>query len=40
MRAHRTAVDQKGRTVEYSINLIRGDYFKYSYRLMADEMAP
>ena len=40
MRAHRTAVDKTGRTVEYSINLIRGDYFKYSYRLMANEMEP
>ena len=38
MRAHRTSRDARGRTVEIAENLIRGDYYKYSFSLRAGEV--
>jgi GntR family transcriptional regulator len=38
MRAHRISRDTKGRTVEIAENLIRGDYYRYSFNLRADEV--
>ena len=38
MRAHRTSRDGRGRTLEIAENLIRGDYYKYSFSLKAGEV--
>jgi GntR family transcriptional regulator len=40
MRTHRTSRDTRGRTVEIAVNLIRGDYYKYSFSLRAEEVEP
>jgi GntR family transcriptional regulator len=37
MKAHRTSRDTSGRTLEIAENLIRGDYYKYSFSLQANE---
>ena len=38
IKAHRTSRDSRGRTLEIAENLIRGDYYKYSFSLKADEV--
>ncbi len=38
MKAHRTSRDTSGRTLEIAENLIRGDYYKYSFSLLASEV--
>jgi GntR family transcriptional regulator len=38
MKAHRTSRDAHGRTLEIAENLIRGDYYKYSFSLKAGEV--
>ncbi len=38
LRAHRTARDGKGRVLEMAENLIRGDYFKYTFSLRASRV--
>lgn len=36
--AHRTSYDITGRTVELATNLIRGDHYKFTFRLRSDEV--
>jgi len=36
--AHRLTRDKNGRALELATNLIRGDYYKYTFRLRADEV--
>jgi GntR family transcriptional regulator len=38
MKAHRLTRDSKGRPLELATNLIRGDYYKYFFRLSATEV--
>jgi GntR family transcriptional regulator len=38
IKAHRTSRDSLGRTLEIAENLIRGDYYKYSFSLKAGEV--
>ncbi len=40
MLAHRTTRDDRGRALELAKNLIRGDYFKYSFQMRMDEVEP
>jgi len=38
MKAHRLTRDSKGRPLELATNLIRGDYYKYFFKLRATEV--
>ena len=40
MLAHRTTRDDRGLVLELAENLIRGDYFKYSFHMRMDEGEP